>query len=166
VLRDSHIFGEAEAEDCPDNHDCFCLDKMAFMLFGGNHKDKSLYITSPSPRPLHKVKSYGNWAANSDITNTIFEHFTSNKTACGAQQRIFGLNNHASDYVPLHTFDFTTFKNVHTDAMTYLYDPPEEWHNPTDCIGFPCTAPSNVVLVFDNTVFEGSIKPSFTDRKF
>ena len=127
---------------------------------------KGILIGAPSPRPHYKIKSYGSWAASADVTNTVFDHFATNETACGAKQRVFAINHYAADYIPLHNIDYPTFKNVHTDAMSYLMDPPSGWHNPDDCIGFPCTAPSNVVLAFDNAVFDGSIKPSFTDRKF
>ena len=45
-------------------------------------------------------------------------------------------------------------------------DPLEEWHNPEDCAGFTCTAPSNVLLEFLETTFEGSPKPEFSDENF
>lgn len=50
--------------------------------------------------------------------------------------------------------------------MAYLMDPPEGWNNPSDCIGFPCTAPSNAVLDFVNTKFTGVTRPSFRDANF
>ncbi len=79
---------------------------------------------------------------------------------------IFGVNEHASDYIPLHKFTNTKFNNVHDDAMAYIYDPPEEWNNPTDCIAFPCTAPSNIVISFEDTSFSGATRPSMSDSKF
>jgi len=32
----SKIYGETAAEDCPDGHDCYCPEKMGFMLFSNN----------------------------------------------------------------------------------------------------------------------------------
>jgi hypothetical protein len=124
-LRSSIIYGETEAEDCPKSHNCKCMDKIGFMLFGSNHKDKGIHITSPSPLPHYKIKSYGTWAASAAIYDTVFEGFTSTETACGATSRIFELNPYSADFVPVQKFDYTTFKNVHQDVMTYLMDPPE-----------------------------------------
>jgi len=45
------------------------------------------------------------------------------------------------------------------EAMISIYDPPEEWNNPTDCIAFPCTAPSNIVMLFENVKYGGSVQP-------
>lgn len=84
---------------------------------------------------------------------------------CGARQRIFEVNHYSSDYIPLHSFKYSKFVNVHQDAVTYLMDPLEEWNNPTDCVGFPCTAPSNIVLQFESTTFEGSIRPDFSGER-
>lgn len=42
-------------------------------------------------------------------------------------------------------------------------DPPEGWNNVDDCIGFPCTAPHNVLFIFENTKFSGKVRPSVRD---
>lgn len=135
------------------------------MLFGSNHANKAILIDATSPRPHHKIKSYGAWAANTNIENTQFIGFKSNMTKCGAAQKIFKINPFASDYIPLHTFKFSTFENVHHDAISYLFDPPAGWNNPTDCVGFPCTAPSNVVLLFEKSSFKGSVMPKFSNLR-
>lgn len=70
TLKDSFIYGETLAEDCPKGQNCQCMDKSGFMLFGSNHKGKAILIDAPSPRPHYKIKSYGVWAANSNIENT------------------------------------------------------------------------------------------------
>jgi hypothetical protein len=103
------------------------MSKHGFMLFGSNHKSKAVLIESPSPRPIYKIKSYGTWAANTDVTNVNFHKFAKNETDCGARQRVFHLNPYSSDYIPLHSFEYTTFTDVHQDAMAFMMDPPEGW---------------------------------------
>ena len=83
-LENTHIYGETEALDCPKNHDCWCHDKMGFMLFGGNEGNKAPHITAPSKLPHYKIKSYGAWNVSTDISSVVFENFPSNVTACGA----------------------------------------------------------------------------------
>lgn len=58
---DSFIFGETEAQDCPQGHDCYCPEKFGIMLFGNNVKGKDLHITSSTSRPIYKIKSEGTW---------------------------------------------------------------------------------------------------------
>lgn len=141
VLKNSIIYGETEAEDCPDDHDCYCEDKYGFQAFTGRHGSKAFHIDAASPLPLYKVKSYGTWAAESYSKRITFNDFSTNKTACGAQQRVFGVSKYESDMLPVQNIDYPTFNNVHQDAMAFLMDPPEAWNNVDDCIGFPCTAP-------------------------
>ena len=50
--------------------------------------------------------------------------------------------------------------------MAYLYDPPEEWNNVDDCVGFPCTAPSNIVMTFINTQYLGTTMPKVRATDF
>ena len=61
---DSHIYGETDAEDCPKGHDCYCPDKVGFLLFGNNKGSKSLHPTMASALPVHKVKSEGAWGGD------------------------------------------------------------------------------------------------------
>ena len=84
-MEDSHIYGETEALDCPDKHSCWCTDKMAFMLFGGNEGKKNKHIVTPSSLPHYKIKSYGTWSAATDLSSIVFENFPLNETACGAK---------------------------------------------------------------------------------
>jgi len=57
------------------------------------------------------------------------------------------------------------FTNVAYDAILFIYDPPAEWANVTDCGEFPCTAPFNTVFNFIAATFavtDGSTAlPSF-----
>jgi hypothetical protein len=140
--------------DCPPFHPCQCDDKEGLMLFGGNHNKKDFHILTTSGLPHYKVKSYGAWAAEAWIERVTFKNFR-NETTCGARQRVFGVNKYASDYIPMQKFNYAKFSNVTEDAFAYIMDPLPEWENIDDCIGFPCTAPSNVVLRFLNTMFEG-----------
>jgi hypothetical protein len=54
----------------------------------------------------------------------------------------------------MHYFEAAKFTNVLYDALVYFYDPPEKWANVTDCGKWPCTAPHNVVMNFNDAVFE------------
>jgi len=63
------IFGEPEAQDCPDINDkssCLCEDKFGFMLSGTNHGKKDPHINTPSGLPMHKIKSYGSYYATTE----------------------------------------------------------------------------------------------------
>jgi len=79
---------------------------------------------------------------------------------------VFSLNPWASDFVPPHTFHNSIFSDVEENAMPFIFDPPEFWANPDDCIDFPCTAPSNVLLSFKNTMFAGDVAPMIFDSDF
>jgi len=166
VFKDSFIYGETEAEDCPVDHDCYCEDKEGFMAFSGRHNPKVPHIDAASPLPHYKVKSYGTWAADTYMRKITFSDFPTNATACGRQQRLFALSKYESDMQPTQNFEYTTFINVHQDAMAYIMDPPEKWNNVDDCIGFPCTAPSNAIFSFKQSKFSGIPQPFIRDRSF
>ena len=117
------------------------------------------HITSASSLPMYKIKSYGAWNVVTDYRDTTFSSFASNFTNCGAMQSVFGLNPYSSDYIPLQTFTNSSFNNVADEAMAYIYDPPEGWNNPDDCIAFPCTAPSNVVIQLERVQYSGLVTP-------
>jgi len=76
------------------------------------------------------------------------------------------VNPYASDYIPRQEFTDTIFEDVAEGAFAFLMDPPEKWHHPDDCIGFTCTAPSNILMQFQNTQFLGTTTPDNTDSKF
>lgn len=124
------------------------------------------HIDSSSPLPLYKVKSYGTWAAESYSKRIDFIDFSTNKTLCGAQQRVFGISKYESDMLPVQNLDYSTFTNVHQDAMAFIMDPPEAWNNVDDCIGFPCTAPFNVIFSFKQSKFEGNPQPFNRKKSF
>lgn len=64
------------------------------------------------------------------------------------------------------TFENTVFENVEERAVAWLEDPNPGWANPTDCGEWPCTAPRNVVLKFENSQFLGTITPVRVSKDF
>jgi len=84
ILKESHIYGETEALDCPADHNCYCKDKKALSLFGSNHGSKEYHISAASPYPTEKIKTYGTWASATDIYKVAFHNFKDPKTICGA----------------------------------------------------------------------------------
>lgn len=75
-------------------------------------------------------------------------------------------NPYASDYIPLHKFKNTKIRDVAANSFIHIEDPPQGWANPTDCGAFPCTAPDNVVLVFENTQYSGTNRPAKSSTDF
>jgi len=165
VFKESDVYGETEADDCPPGHPCWCRDKKGMMLFAGHHGSKDYHIGATSPFPMHNIMSYGSWAITTDIYKVTFHNFQS-ETQCGAKNTIFELNPFSSDFVPTHKFYGTTFDSVHENAFAYIMDPPERWNNLSDCISFPCTAPNNIILDFQLTSYTGDPQPFDRDRDF
>lgn len=56
--------------------------------------------------------------------------------------------------------------NVTNDAVAFLMDPDPAWANKDDCGPFPCTAPSNVVIQFTGTIFDGVNTPKLIAQDF
>lgn len=50
--------------------------------------------------------------------------------------------------------------------MAYLFSPPAGWANLDDCGDFPCTAPDNVLLQFEDSTFAGTTRPDNYDKNF
>ena len=50
--------------------------------------------------------------------------------------------------------------------MAWMATPKDAWANMADCGEFPCTAPLNALLKFENTVFEGENVPEYADTEF
>lgn len=162
TLQNSFIYGENTdiAKDCPDGvggsatgANCYCAAKMGHMNSSFVRKDKDPHNPSASARPVHKIKSYHTWNGKAITKNTTFKNFKSELTACGQQQSLFGINYSASDLIPIHEFHNVNFMNVKYNAVAYIYDPPQSWAVIDDCGEWPCTAPSNVVYNFYNSMF-------------
>ena len=80
---DSQIFGETEALDCPQGHNCYCPEKYGFMTFSNNVAGKDLHITMKSARPIYKIKSFGAWGGEVEVENVSFNNFnTGGRTKC------------------------------------------------------------------------------------
>jgi len=163
-LKDSDIYGHVGSDDCPEGHDCFCRHKFGVGAFGGNMGGKEFHISASSPMPMQHIMSYGAWAASTNFENVRFIDWQSAETPCGAQQSIFGLIYDQSDFVPTQRLYGSEFINVHQDALAWIMDPNPGWNNVDDCIGFPCTAPSNVVIDLQDTKYSGSPTPTNRNR--
>ena len=48
------------------------------------------------------------------------------------------------------------FTDVKAGAVAYIMDPDPAWASLTDCGLYPCSAPKNTLLTFQDTTFEGS----------
>lgn len=81
-LKDSKIYGETDALDCPDSRDCWCHQKLGLMSFGNNFGSKALHPDMASALPVYKVKSESAWGGDILIYNVDFIDFKSDKTAC------------------------------------------------------------------------------------
>lgn len=148
VLKDSDIYGAGGSEDCPDKHPCYCSDKRGITTFSSQHKGKDFHIGESSPLPMHHIMAYGSWASEADFYRVNFKNWEEPDFECGATQRIIRVNKDQSDFIPTQRFTYCTFTNVNQKAIAYLMDPPEGWNNLADCVGFPCTAPANLILDF------------------
>ena len=59
---DNKIYGEAPAPDCPpDGGYCFRSMKCGLMSSAFVRSSKPLHPVGSSPKPYHKLKSYGMW---------------------------------------------------------------------------------------------------------
>lgn len=124
-------------------------------MFGANQNTKEILITGLSALPHYKIKSAGAWGADVTVTNVDFIGFKQEATRCGRTQHIFHNSKYASDYIPLHKFVGSTFRDVANDAFVKFDEPLEKWAAVDDCGEWPCTAPENIVLQFDGNSFSG-----------
>ena len=125
---------------------------------------KDLHPTMASSLPIYTSHGEGNWGGKVTISNTIFQDFTGLQR-CGERNVIFGSNPDSSDKIPPHFFDNCKFIDVDDLGLAFLEKPPLKWANVKDCGNFPCTAPSNYILSFTNTKFDG-IQPSGKAKDF
>jgi len=106
------------------------------------------------------MKTYGSWGTKINLENVNFNNYGSATTQkCGNKHTAIQRNSAASDYIPVHKFVKTTFRDVSDAAVIYLEDPSPDWATLSNCIEWPCTAPENVVLHFEQTIWTGSFMP-------
>ena len=112
--------------------------------------------------PYGKVVSYANWFTEASVTNVKFKNWGSGFRSWNSSvlHRIFGINADGSDSNPVTSLNQIEFVNVHNDALTYLYTPPQKWAIVRDCGEFPCTGPLNLALKFSNAIASGSPTPN------
>lgn len=120
TFSDSYIYGETEAQDCPDTSDCYCPVKFGFMLFGNNLGAKDLHPTMASALPVYKVKSAGSWGGEITVKNVKFENFRKAVTSCGNKQTVFQRNKYASDKIPMHKFNNCKFTDVDEESLIWF----------------------------------------------
>jgi len=114
VFKDSDVYGETDAEDCPGGkHDCTCMPKSGIYSFAGLHAGKEFHIGSSSPYPVDHLMAYGSWATATDIYKVNFHDFLEGRSRCGKEQVILKTHRDGSDYIPTHHFLQCEFDNVH-----------------------------------------------------
>lgn len=93
MLQNSVFWGEqAElADDCPENHDCFCpWMKTGMMLMSSNNAGKPNHETMQAMMPHWKITKYGAFGGDAEMKNNKFIGFKA-ATKCGSKQAIFSL---------------------------------------------------------------------------
>ena len=140
------------------------IEKYAMNSNGGCTVGKDAHETMASKFPLEKFKGNPQWGLKAQINRLTVIGFKS-KTREGKDSAVFGMNEYASDFIPIHQFSNTKFIDVNDDALANFYDPPQEWANPDDCMQWPCSAPLNVLYSFKDSVFEGN-SPSWLNKNY
>lgn len=83
------------------------------------------------------------------FSKVVFKDFPGTGTRCSTSAvRVFEIHPKASDLIMQHIFENIELKNVKSESLLFIMDPPKGWANLTDCVEFPCTAPENVLLSF------------------
>jgi hypothetical protein len=86
-MRDSKIYGESPAPDCPQNGAggyCFKQPKCGIWSASSIIKNKEIYPTAASKKPYSKYKSHANWGGVVSFENVEFINFPA-KTKEGAK---------------------------------------------------------------------------------
>lgn len=102
----------------------------------------------------YKIHSNAMRGSICKFSNVVFKDLPGPVTHCSTNRvvHLFQLHFGASDIVMQHIFSNIVLNNVNVDRMIYIMDPPSNWINPTDCVGFDCTGPENVILSFVDAV--------------
>ena len=115
-MYDSEIYGEVDDvnDDCPNTADlqnCWCLNKMGMMLFHFSVKFKALHPNWENELPIWDVVGNSIWGGDVELNNVNFNRFSS-RTKCGARQRAIMRNPVTPDYIPMHKFKNSKFRDV------------------------------------------------------
>jgi len=131
-FNNSIIWGETDL--LPADTGSFCINVIGIWLPGATNMGKVVPETKPSNLPYHKIKSYANWYTEAWGNGLTFKNWKSGERSCDSskRQRVFAINDDASDHVPVMTLQDTIFDNVNNTAMAYLFDPPQAWANIDD----------------------------------
>lgn len=79
------------------------------------------------------------------------------------RQDVFELNQYAADYHPMAEFWDTKFTDV--GSVAYIDSPNPDWANLMDCGNYPCSAPLNILVSFQDSKFYGK-KPRWATSDF
>jgi hypothetical protein len=167
-VTNSMIYGETEIPDCPSSTNgdyCMMADKFGVWQMAGTYGGRGNHPTSSSALPIYKIKSDGAWGGKSVWRNNTFKYFGA-ATAKGKRQSILGFGNSKNpDYSPMMEFYDTTIHDTAIEGVARLMDPIKGWGNVKDCgLGFPCTAPNNVLFSFKDTVWSGTKPAAMADK--
>jgi len=87
LFRNSKIYGESPAPDCPQGGKggyCDKGDRCGLMSAISIQGAKPIHPMKPSPKPYHKPKSYSSWSAVALYENMEFINFYE-RTSTGAR---------------------------------------------------------------------------------
>lgn len=130
------------------------------MMFGHNRGSKAIIEGRSYNLPFYKTIHPGGWGAQAYITDVEFEDFTY-QTQCGKTQVIFKNSETASDFIPIHHLDDSTFTNVDMDAVINIVPLPLTFIQISECGNFPCTGNKNIVIQYKD--LEPNTTPIPTD---
>ena len=169
IVENSLVIGEHEASrDCTDKYELSIKNKTAIYSSIGIESVNSAAFQYPT-KGWHKVEHDSIRGNTCTFTKVIFKDFPGSGTKCIATRPVllFQIHPQASDLIMEHIFSNIALNNVNADTLLYLMDPPEEWVDPTDCVGFVCTGPQNVLLSFKEHVNQtGTTSIKFPPKPF
>ena len=164
VFQNSRLIGETSLRsDCPSIDDEICdypyddyiCKKRSGLTLGVSTRDGKEYPLNDS---CHEDNLWNSIHSNAlidtvmEIEEVTFENFIERKS-CGFQEYAIMSNDYLGDYVPIHYFTNTHFKDVENEALIYLASPNSEWLEDEKCGEFQCSGPDNVLLIFKETNF-------------
>jgi hypothetical protein len=166
-LNDNIFYGETpEISDCPeDGSYCKSFEKFAIIFNGAKEGGPvEQHITMMSEMPMEEIAKNPVWGLVCKMSRNKFMNFIS-KTALGRKQGLFFNEKGQADYIPMIQGFENEFVDLKDGAFATISDPNPFWANLKDCGDFPCTAPANVLISMQDTVWTG-IKPRWAESDF